>query len=141
MVVCGCERIAKRVMAAGELDEFRSTIDNNDAGIRTAAFFGGSLKMLAGNRWAIRFEDGLEYIVRSRIPSTDLDEGIHCDPRELPAPWRFVLLEHYQPPAGRRGHPSAARLEEIHDEKSEEYIASGVIPRACEKTYVRAGMH
>ena len=92
------------------------------------------------NRWVVRFEDGLEYIARSRIPSTDLDEGIYCDPSELPAPWRFVLHEHYQKPGGsNKRNLTATELEKIHNDNREDYIANGVIPSECEKTYVRVG--
>ena len=142
MVVCGTERIAQMVMAAPSSDgTMRSTIDNNDADIRTTNTFPGSLMMTieGANRWVVRFEDGLEYIARSRIPSTDLAEGIYCDPSELPAPWRFVLHEHYQKPDGSKKNLSAKELEEIHDDNSADYIANGFIPSECEKTYVRFG--
>ena len=139
MVVCGTERIAQMVMATDLGNgSMRNTIDNNDAGIRTTNTFPGSLRMTVAGayRWVVRFEDGLEYIARSRI-STDLDEGIYCDPSELPAPWRFVLHEHYRKPGKK--HLSSTALEEIHNDNSEDYIARGVIPRVCEKTYVRFG--
>ena len=144
MVVCGTERIAQMVMAAPSSDgTMRSTIDNNDADIRTTNTFPGSLKMTieGANRWVVRFEDGLEYIARSRIPSTDEGEGIYCDPSELPAPWRFVLHEHYRKPGGNsKRNLTATELEKIHNDNSEDYIANGVIPSECEKTYVRFGM-
>ena len=143
MVVCGTERIAQMVMATDLGNgSMRNTIDNNDAGIRTTNTFPGSLMMTieGANRWVVRFEDGLEYIARSRIPSTDLDEGIYCDPSELPAPWRFVLHEHYQKPGGsNKRNLTATELEKIHNDNSEDYIANGVIPSECEKTYVRFG--
>ena len=143
MVVCAVQRVAEMVMATNQGDgSMRNTIDNNDVGIRTTNTFPGSLMMTieGANRWVVRFEDGLEYIARSRIPSTDLDEGIYCDPSELPAPWRFVLHEHYQKPGGsNKRNLTATELEKIHNDNREDYIANGVIPSECEKTYVRFG--
>ena len=143
MVVCAVQRVAEMVMATNQGDgSMRNTIDNNDVGIRTTNTFPGSLMMTieGANRWVVRFEDGLEYIARSRIPSTDLDEGIYCDPSELPAPWRFVLHEHYRKPGGNsKGNLTATELEKIHNDNREDYIANGVIPSECEKTYVRFG--
>ena len=80
MVVCAVQRVAEIVMATNQGDgSMRNTIDNNDVGIRTTNTFPGSLMMTieGANRWVVRFEDGLEYIASSRIPSTDLDEGIY----------------------------------------------------------------
>ena len=118
---------------------FSNMVRNNDQGIRTTLRWAGRLIM--NKKWYRRSDDGLEYIARSRV-STDLSEGIYCDPDILPAPFRFVLDEHYCTPAGNRSKSALSNeaLETIHNANYNQYRTDGVVPDISGFRYLREGM-
>ena len=123
---------------------FSNVVSNNDQGIRTTIQWPGRLLMKRDgnprNKWYTRSDDGLEYIARSRV-STDPSEGIYCDPDILPAPFRFVLDDHYRTPAGNRSKSalSAEALETIHNANYNQYRTDGVVPVISGFRYLREG--
>lgn len=124
--------------------DFKDVVNNNDQGIRTIVHWSGRLKMKRdGNtrdKWYVRSDVGLEYIARSR-KETDPSEGIYCDPDILPAPFRFVLNEHYCTPAGNRPKSSltAEALETIHNANYNQYVTDRVVPVISNFRYLREG--
>jgi len=123
---------------------FSNVVSNNDQGIRTTIQWSGRLLMKRDgnttNKWYTRSELGLEYIARRRLPS-DPSEGIYCNPDILPAPFRFVLDEHYCTPAGNRSRSalSAGALETIHNANYDQYRTDGVVPVISGFQYLREG--
>jgi len=126
---------------------FSNAVSNNNQGIKTTLRWTGRLFMkfededgITRNKWYTRSEEGLEYIARSTV-STDPSEGIYCNPDILPAPFRFVLDEHYCTPAGNRSKSalSAEALETIHNANYNQYRTDGVVPVISGFQYLREG--